>query len=63
MKLYPDDWKARLTAATVILACMAAFWVLGPIVGITGFWPYMISIVVGVVLGQLVSRALFPPAV
>lgn len=62
MKLYPDDWKARLTAATVILACMAAFWVLGGIVGITGFLPYMVSIVVGVVLGQLVSRALFPPA-
>jgi hypothetical protein len=62
MKLYPDDWKARLTAAMVIWACMAAFWVLGPIVGITGFWPFMISIVVGGVLGQLVSRALFPPA-
>lgn len=62
MKLYPDDWKARLTAAAVILACMAASWVLGPIVGITGFWPYMLSIVVGVVLGQLVSRKLFPPA-
>jgi hypothetical protein len=62
MKLYPDDWKARLTAAAVILACMAAFWLLGPIVGITGFLPYMLSIVVGVVLGQLVSRALFPPA-
>jgi hypothetical protein len=40
---------------------MAAFWALGPIVGITGFWPYMISIVVGVMLGQLVGRALFPP--
>jgi hypothetical protein len=61
MKLYPDDWKARLTTAAVTWACMAAVWGLGSNVGITGFWPFMLSIVVGIVLGQRVGRALFPP--
>jgi hypothetical protein len=62
MKLYPDDWRVRVTSAVVVFACMAAVMMLGPVVGINGFWPYMLSIVVGVALGQLVGRLLFGPS-
>lgn len=62
MKLYPDDWRPQITSAAVILICMAAAKYLGPMVGIEGFWPFMLSIVVGVVLGQLVGRLLFRPS-
>jgi hypothetical protein len=31
-------------------------------VGVEGFWPFMLSIVVGVLLGQLVARLLFQPS-
>jgi hypothetical protein len=62
MKLFSDDWRIRVTSVVVMLACMAAFMMLGPVVGINGFWPYVLSIVVGVALGELVGRLLFGPS-
>jgi hypothetical protein len=62
MKLYPDDLRVRLTTAVVIAICMAAVMFLGPKVGIEGFWPFMLSIIAGIVLGQLVGRLLFRPS-
>jgi hypothetical protein len=66
MKMYPDDWPFRLTAGAVSAACIVAAMLLGPVVGINGFWPYMLSIVVasmvGTVLGPRVYRLLFRPS-
>ena len=67
MKMYPNDWRARLTTAVVIGACMAAAMMLGPMVGIHGFWPgglsIIVAIIVGIVLGNLVvGRLLFRPS-
>jgi hypothetical protein len=66
MKLYPDDWRVRLTTGVVAAACIAAAMLLGPAVGINGFWPGMLAVVVAVIvgnlLGQLVCRLIFPPA-
>ena len=67
MKMYPDDWRVRLTTGVAVAACMAAAMMLAPVVGINGFWPGMlaitIAIIVGIVLGGLVGRQLFrsPP--
>ncbi len=66
MKLYPDDWRIRLTSAVAVAACMAAAMMLGPAVGIDGFWlgglAIVVAIVVGIVLGGLVGRLLFRPS-
>lgn len=62
MKMYRDDWRVRVTTAVVTAICMAAVMFLGPTVGIKGFWPYMLSIVVGILLGQQVGRVLFRPS-
>ena len=62
MKLYPDDWRVRVTTAVVIAACLAAALMIGPMVGIEGFWPFMLAIVVGIVLGPLVGGLLFRPS-
>jgi hypothetical protein len=63
MKLYPDDWQVRLTTGVVVAACMAAVMMLGPVVGIHGFWPGMLAIVVAIIVGQMlggrVGRLLF----
>ena len=63
MKMYPDDWRVRLTSGVVVGACIAAAMMLGPRVGIHGLWPGMLAIVaaiiVGNVLGLLVCRLLF----
>lgn len=65
MKMYPDNWRVRLTTGVVAAACIAAALLLGPVVGINGFWPRMLSIavaiIVGNVLGLLVCRLLFQP--
>ena len=65
MKMYPDDWRVRLTTGVVAAGSIATVMVFGPRVGITGFWPGMLAIVaaviVGNVLGNLLSRLLFPP--
>lgn len=67
MKMYPNDWRARLLTAVVIAACMGAAMILGPVVGIHGFWPGMFSIwaaiLVGILLGNLMARRLFRPPV
>ena len=64
MKMYPDDWRIRLTTAVAVAACMAAAMMLGPVVGIQGFWPgglsIIVAIIVGIVLGGLAGRFLFP---
>ena len=66
MKIYPDDWRVRLTTGVVAAACIAAAMMLGPVVGIHGFWPRMlavvVAIIVGNVLGRLVCRLLFRPS-
>jgi hypothetical protein len=62
MKIYPDDWRNRLTSAVAVAVCMAATMMLGPLVGIDGFWPVMLAMIVGLVLGGLVGRLLFPPS-
>ena len=66
MKLYPDDWRVRLTCAVAVAACMAAAMMLGPVVGIDRFLPgglaIIVAIVVGIVLGGLVGRLLFRPS-
>lgn len=59
MKIYPDDWRIRVTTAVVTAVCMAAVMFLGPMVGVEGFMPYMASILIGILLGQFVSRQLF----
>lgn len=65
MKMYPDDWRIRLTSAIMVAACMAAAMMLGPVLGIHGFWPcmlaIMVAIIVGIVLGGLIARRLFRP--
>jgi hypothetical protein len=62
MKMYPDDWRVRLTTGVVVGACIAAAQMLGPVVGIHGFWPVCVAIIVGIVLGNLVGRLLFRPS-
>lgn len=63
MKMYPDDWRVRLTTGVVAAACTAAAIILGPKVGVHGFWPGMLAVVVAVitgnVLGRLMCRLLF----
>lgn len=65
MKRYPDDWRVRLTSAVGVAVCMAAALLLGPVVGIDGFLPgalvIVVAILVGIVLGGLVGRLLFRP--
>jgi hypothetical protein len=66
MKLYPDDWRERLTTGGVVAVCMLAAIFLGPLVGINGFWIGMlaitVAIIVGNLLGQQVCRLLFGPS-
>lgn len=65
MKIYPDDWRVRLTTAGAIAVCTAAALLFGYVVGIERFLPGVLQIIVacsvGVVLGNLVVRLLFPP--
>lgn len=66
MKLYPDDWRIRLTSAVAVAACMAAALIWGPALGLEGFWrgglAIIVAIIVGIVLGGLVGRLLFRPS-
>ena len=67
MKMYPDDWRVRLTTAVGVGVCMAAAMMLGPVVGIEGFLPgglaIIVAIIVGIVLGNLVvGPLLFRPS-
>ena len=60
-----DDWRGRITTGVGVAACMAGAMLLGPVVGINGFWPGMlaiaVAIIVGIVLGRLVGGLLFRP--
>jgi hypothetical protein len=66
MKMYPDDWRSRLTTGMAVAACLASAMMLGPVVGIHGFWPVtlasVVAVIVGNVLGGLVGRRLFRPS-
>jgi hypothetical protein len=62
-----DDWRVRITTMVATAACVAGAMLLGPVIGINGFWPGMLAIsgaiVVGGILGPLVGGLLFrrPP--
>lgn len=60
MKLYPDDWKPKLTAGLISAACVIVAMML---VGANRFWPFILSIgvatLIGNLLGPLVCRRLF----
>ncbi|MCF7765825.1 MAG: hypothetical protein K9N62_19320 [Verrucomicrobia bacterium] len=60
MKMYPDDWQVKLTSGLISAACIVAASML---VGAIRFWPFILSIVVativGNLLGPLVCRLLF----
>jgi hypothetical protein len=60
MKMYPDDWQVKLTTGLVSAACVVAALML---VGMNRFWPFMLSIVVATIVGNLlgsqVCRLLF----
>ena len=62
----PDDWRVRITTGVGVAVCMAAALWLGPEVGINGFWPGIVAIVVsifvGIVLGRFVGGLLFRPS-
>ena len=66
MKMYPDNWRFRLATGLPVGVCVAVTMILGPEVGIHGFWPLMLSVVVamivGNVLGRLVWRLLYRPS-
>jgi uncharacterized membrane protein (UPF0136 family) len=60
MKIYPDDWQVKLTSGLISAACVVTAMLL---VGMNRFWPFILSIVVativGNLLGSLVCRRLF----
>ena len=69
MKMYPDDWRVRVTTALVIGACLTGAMMLGPVFGINWherLWTLMlllvVTVIVGNVLGRLVYRLLFRPS-
>ena len=61
-----DDWRVRIATSVGVATCMAGALLLGPVVGINGFWPRMLAIIVamsvGIVLGRLVGGLLFRPS-
>jgi hypothetical protein len=65
MKMYPDDWRVRVTAGVLSATCIGAAMLLGDVVGLHRLWPLMLLIVLGMiignVLGRLVCRLLFRP--
>lgn len=64
MRLYPEDWKVRLTSGMICAVCVVAAMKL---VGMKQFWPFMLAIIVATIVGNLlgsfVCRLLFgqPP--
>ena len=67
MKLYPDDWRIRISTAVGAGIGIAGALLLGPVVGINRFLPGGLPIIVGgivgILLGRLVGGLLFrPPA-
>lgn len=66
MKMYPDDWRIRVFAAVMGGASMGAAMFFGPRLGVDGLLPggltIIVSIVLGIVLGNHVGRLLFKPS-
>jgi L-cystine uptake protein TcyP (sodium:dicarboxylate symporter family) len=62
MKMYPDDWRNRVFTAVMIAAFMAVGMTFGPMLGIGGFWPTMLAVVVAIVVGNLLGQRLFRPS-
>lgn len=60
MKIYPDDWQVKLTTGLISSACVVAAML---VVGMNRFWPFIISIIVATIVGNLlgswVCRRLF----
>jgi hypothetical protein len=52
MKMYPDDWQVKLTTGLVSSACVVAALMLG---GRKGFWPFVLSILVATIVGNLLG--------
>lgn len=61
-----DDWRVRIAVMVGVAVCMAGAMILGPVVGINGFWPgtlaIVVAIIVGCVLGRVVGGLLFRPS-
>jgi hypothetical protein len=64
--MYPDDWRPRVITAVMVAICMWAAMILGPVIGIHGFWFGLLLIVVAILVGQwlgpVVDRRLFQPS-
>lgn len=56
MKMYPDDWQFKLTTGLVSAACVVAAMML---VGMNRFWPFMLSIVVATIVGNLLGSRVY----
>lgn len=56
MKMYPDDWQVKLTTGLVNAACVVAAWML---VGTNRFWPFLLSIVVATIVGNLLGLRVY----
>jgi hypothetical protein len=61
-----DDGRIRIAAAVGAAVCMGAAMLLAPVIGISGFWPgtlaIVVAIIVGIFLGRLVGGMLFGPS-
>ena len=61
MKLYPDDWRGRLTTGVLVAATIIATKMFGPQLGIHGLWPEMLAVVVAIIVGNVLGLLLFRP--
>ncbi len=65
MKLYPDDWRVRLTgAAGALVAGFVALFVVKPMIELPvglGAFAFVGMMTVGVVIGNFVGWRLFKP--
>jgi hypothetical protein len=66
MKLYPDDWRVRLTGATgALVAGVIALFVVKPMIELPiwlGALAFVGMMTVGVVAGNIVGVQLFKPS-
>ena len=54
MKMYPDDWRVRLTIGAVHAVCNAVAWILGLVV-VKQIWALMFFLVVAVIVGNMLA--------
>lgn len=63
MKMYPQDWRIRLTSAVGVAICMSLAIFLGPNMGVQGLLPGGLIIVAAILVGNLggllVGRRIF----